>query len=39
MTPEQEARKQIDRQLEQAGWLVQDFRQMNIFGGPGCGRA
>jgi type I restriction enzyme R subunit len=35
MTPEQKARKQIDRQLEQAGWLVQDRRQMNITAGPG----
>ena len=30
MTPEQKARQQIDRQLEQAGWIVQDYRQMNI---------
>lgn len=30
MTPEQKARQQIDRQLEQAGWAVQDYRQMNI---------
>lgn len=30
MNPEQKARKEIDRQLEQAGWLVQDYRQMNI---------
>lgn len=35
MTPEQEARLEIDRQLEQCGWLVQDFRQMNISAGQG----
>jgi type I restriction enzyme R subunit len=35
MTPEQKARQQIDRQLEQAGWIVQDYRQMNISAGPG----
>jgi type I restriction enzyme R subunit len=33
--PEAEARKNIDRQLEQSGWLVQDYRQMNISAGPG----
>ena len=35
MTPEQKSRKQIDRQLEQAGWIVQDYRQMNISAGLG----
>jgi len=35
MTPEQKARQQIDRQLEQAGWIVQDYRQMNITAGLG----
>lgn len=30
MTPEQKSRQQIDRQLEQVGWIVQDYRQMNI---------
>src|SRR3954468_25060728 len=35
MTPEQKARQHIDRQLEQAGWIVQDYRQMNISAGPG----
>ncbi len=34
MTPEQKARQQIDRQLEQAGWIVQDYR-MNITAGLG----
>ena len=35
MTPEQKSRQQIDRQLEQAGWIVQDHRQMNISAGLG----
>jgi len=35
MTPEQRSRLQIDRQLEQAGWVVQDCSQMNISAGPG----
>ena len=35
MTPEERARQNIDRQLEQAGWIVQDFRQMNISAGLG----
>lgn len=30
MTPEQKARQQIDRQLEAAGWQVQNFRELNI---------
>ena len=30
MTPEQKARQEIDRQLVQCGWQVQDYRQMNI---------
>jgi len=30
MTPEQEARANIDRQLEPAGWLVQDHKKMNL---------
>ena len=29
MTPEQKAREQIDTQLKQAGWLVQDVKQLN----------
>ena len=29
-TPESSAREQIDRQLDQAGWLVQDYAAMNI---------
>src|SRR5258708_6353148 len=35
MTSEQKARQQIDRQLELAGWSVQDHRQMNISAGLG----
>ncbi len=35
MTPEQRARQQIDLQLERSGWIVQDFRQMNISAGMG----
>ena len=30
MKPEQQSRQQIDRQLEQCGWDVQDYRHMNI---------
>jgi type I restriction enzyme R subunit len=30
MTPEEKSRKEIDAQLGQCGWLVQDYRQMNI---------
>jgi type I restriction enzyme R subunit len=29
MTPEQKAREQIDIKLKQAGWLVQDVKQLN----------
>lgn len=29
MTPEQKAREQIDTKLKQAGWLVQDVKQLN----------
>ena len=35
MTPEEQARKEIDRQLAQCGWIVQDRREMNISAGPG----
>ena len=35
MTPEQKSRQQIDRQLVQAGWIVQDYCQMNITAGSG----
>ena len=33
--PEEAARKEIDHQLEAAGWLVQDHTSMNIMAGPG----
>lgn len=35
MTPEQIARQQIDQKLEQAGWVVQDMKQLNLGAGPG----
>jgi len=35
MTPEEKARREIDRQLAQCGWLVQDYREINISAGPG----
>ncbi|HEC36253.1 MAG TPA: hypothetical protein ENI39_06945, partial [Anaerolineae bacterium] len=34
-TPEERARRQIDEQLEAAGWVVQDRQQMNLYAGPG----
>jgi type I restriction enzyme R subunit len=33
--PEALARIEIDAQLEEAGWIVQDRAEMNIFAGPG----
>lgn len=30
MTPEERARKEIDRRLGEAGWTVQDYTEMNI---------
>ncbi len=35
MTPEEQARQEIDRQLAAAGWLVQDRARMDIYAGPG----
>jgi hypothetical protein len=35
LAAEQRARVLIDRQLSDAGWLVQDRREMNLFAGPG----
>jgi type I restriction enzyme, R subunit len=35
MDPEQKARLRIDQQLTDAGWLVQDYRDMQITAGPG----
>lgn len=31
MTPEQKARQRIDALLTQAGWVVQDFKEMNSY--------
>ncbi|MFY7941581.1 MAG: type I restriction-modification enzyme R subunit C-terminal domain-containing protein [Burkholderiaceae bacterium] len=30
MTPETKARQQIDQKLEQAGWIIQDMKQINL---------
>ena len=30
MTPETKARQQIDQKLEQAGWIIQDMKQLNL---------
>lgn len=35
MRPEQKARQDIDRQLDACGWIVQDYRSMNIAAGLG----
>ncbi len=35
MTPEELARRSIDRQLGACGWLVQDRKAMNIYAAPG----
>lgn len=35
MTPESKARQQIDQKLEQAGWIVQDMKQVNLAAGVG----
>lgn len=35
MTPEERARREIDRQLRQCGWIVQDRSELNISAGPG----
>jgi len=35
MTPEEEARQNIDRKLTQAGWIVQDYRSINLSAGLG----
>jgi hypothetical protein len=34
-TPERQARVEIDRMLAEAGWLVQDLRQVNLLAGRG----
>ena len=35
MTPETKARQHIDQKLEQAGWVVQDMKQLNLGAAPG----
>ncbi|WP_333699184.1 DEAD/DEAH box helicase family protein, partial [Rivihabitans pingtungensis] len=35
MTPETQARQQIDQKLAQAGWLIQDMKQLNLGAGVG----
>ncbi|MEN6367838.1 MAG: DEAD/DEAH box helicase family protein [Thermoguttaceae bacterium] len=35
MTPEERSRKLIDQQLDACGWIVQEYRQMNISAGLG----
>ena len=35
MTPEAKARLAIDERLQQAGWLLQDYKQLNLGAGPG----
>lgn len=35
MTPEGKARQRIDDRLEQAGWVVQDFRRLDLGAAPG----
>ncbi len=35
MTPEQKARQEIDRKLIEAGWVIQDMKQLNLAAGIG----
>lgn len=35
MTPETKARQQIDQKLEQAGWVIQDMKLLNLAAGMG----
>ena len=35
LIPEQKSRKNIDRQLEQCGWILRDYSSMNIHAGQG----
>ncbi|WP_212744119.1 DEAD/DEAH box helicase family protein [Ramlibacter sp. 2FC] len=35
MTPETKARQLIDQKLEQAGWIIQDMKQLNLSAGVG----
>jgi type I restriction enzyme R subunit len=34
-TPEEQTREIIDHKLTAAGWVVQDFKQLNLGAGPG----
>ena len=35
MRPEEQARQDIDKQLEKANWLIQDRQNINLGAGPG----
>ena len=35
ITPKQKARENIDKQLQQAGWIVQDYKAINPSAGLG----
>ena len=35
LTPEQKARENIDKQLQQAGWIIQDYKAINPSAGLG----
>ena len=35
MTPKTKARQQIDHKLEQAGWVIQGMKQLNLAAGMG----
>ncbi len=34
-TPEAKARQKIDQKLEEAGWVIQDMKQLNLAAGVG----
>jgi type I restriction enzyme R subunit len=35
LTPEARARREIDKQLEACGWVVQDMKDLNLYAAPG----
>jgi type I restriction enzyme R subunit len=35
LTPEARARREIDRQLDACGWVVQDMKDLNLYAAPG----
>ena len=35
MKPEKQARKDIDKQLKKANWIIQDRQSINLGAGPG----